>query len=31
MGRGDGAAVTGEPHLTVEAIDDTEIVLVELT
>lgn len=31
MGSGDGAAVTNEPHLTFEALDDTEIVLVELT
>jgi redox-sensitive bicupin YhaK (pirin superfamily) len=31
MGGGDGAAVTDEPHLIFEALDDTEIVLVELT
>jgi redox-sensitive bicupin YhaK (pirin superfamily) len=31
MSSGDGAAVTNEPHLTVAALDDTEIVLVELT
>jgi redox-sensitive bicupin YhaK (pirin superfamily) len=30
MGPGDGAAVTNEAHLTIEARDDTEIVLVEL-
>ncbi|WP_458094314.1 pirin family protein [Roseomonas sp. WA12] len=31
LGRGDGAAVTDEAHLTIDAIDDTEIVLVELS
>jgi hypothetical protein len=31
MGRGEGAAVTNEPHFTFEALDDTKIVLVELT
>ena len=31
MGPGDGAVVTNEPHLAFEALDDTEIVLVEVT